>query len=124
MKFRVSLPRIILLVLATAVVTVLGINLFSGSDVKIKRSFAHEYDLAHPQFLRSMSVLLGPALVHGNRAETLLNGDEIFPAMLKAIRGARTTITFETYIYWSGADRKSTRLNSSHPYVSRMPSSA
>jgi cardiolipin synthase len=102
-KVRVSLPRIILLVLATAVVTVLGINLFSGSDVKIKRSFAHEYDLEHPQFLRSMSVLLGPALVHGNRAETLLNGDEIFPAMLKAIRAARTTITFETYIYWSGA---------------------
>jgi cardiolipin synthase len=50
-----------------------------------------------------MGVLLGPALVDGNRAETLLNGDEIFPAMLKAIRGAKKTITFETYIYWSGA---------------------
>jgi cardiolipin synthase len=32
----------------------------------------------------------------------LLNGDEIFPAMLDAIRGAKRTITFETYIYWSG----------------------
>ncbi len=30
------------------------------------------------------------------------NGDEIFPAMLSAIRSARETITFETYIYWSG----------------------
>jgi cardiolipin synthase len=40
--------------------------------------------------------------VDGNRAETLLNGDEIFPAMLKAIREAKRTITFETYIYWSG----------------------
>jgi cardiolipin synthase len=101
-KFRVSLPRIILLVLVTSVVTILGVNVFGGSDAKIKRSFEHEYDVAHPQFLRSMGVLLGPALVDGNRAETLLNGDEIFPAMLKAIRGAKRTITFETYIYWSG----------------------
>ena len=31
----------------------------------------------------------------------LLNGDRIFPAMLAAIRQARRTITFETYIYWS-----------------------
>jgi cardiolipin synthase len=102
-KFRVSLPRIILLVLLTAVVTLLAVNLFGGNDAKIKRTFEHDYDVAHPQFVRSMGVLLGPALVDGNRAETLLNGDEIFPAMLKAIRGAKKTITFETYIYWSGA---------------------
>ena len=38
----------------------------------------------------------------GNRAETLLNGDRIFPAMLKAIREARKSISFETYIYWQG----------------------
>ncbi|MDP1567652.1 MAG: phospholipase D-like domain-containing protein, partial [Polaromonas sp.] len=29
-------------------------------------------------------------------------GDQIFPSMLEAIRGARRSITFETYIYWSG----------------------
>ena len=102
MKFRLSLPRIILLVLVTAVVTVLGMNLFSSSERQIKRTFEHEYDVAHPQFVRTMGVLLGPALVDGNRAETLLNGDEIFPAMLKAIREAKRTVTFETYIYWSG----------------------
>ena len=102
MKLRVSLPRIILLVLVTAVVTLLGVNLFSGSDTRIKRSFEHEHDVAHPQFVRSMGALLGPPLVDGNRTETLLNGDEIFPAMLKAIRGAKKTVNFETYIYWSG----------------------
>ena len=32
----------------------------------------------------------------------LENGDQIFPAMLAAIRSAQTSITFETYIYWSG----------------------
>ncbi len=49
-----------------------------------------------------MGNLLGPPLVGGNRVVELLNGDEIFPAMLEAIRGAKRTITFETYIYWSG----------------------
>ena len=38
----------------------------------------------------------------GNRVDALQNGDEIFPAMLAAIRGARRTINFESYIYWSG----------------------
>lgn len=33
----------------------------------------------------------------------LQNGDEIFPAMLEAITGARETVCFETFIYWSGS---------------------
>ena len=55
-----------------------------------------------PQFVRSMGSLLGPAIVPGNRVTALCNGDEIFPAMLEAIRGAKRTICFETFIYWSG----------------------
>ncbi|HEX4779334.1 MAG TPA: phospholipase D-like domain-containing protein [Usitatibacter sp.] len=101
-KLRVSLPRLILLVLLTMVVTVLGINLFSDPEKKIRREVRHAYGVEDPQFSRAMGVLLGPALVEGNRVETLLNGDEIFPAMLSAIRSAKRTITFETYIYWSG----------------------
>jgi cardiolipin synthase len=49
-----------------------------------------------------MGVLLGPAIVDGNRVEALRNGDEIFPSMLDAIRHAERTIDFESYIYWSG----------------------
>jgi cardiolipin synthase A/B len=49
-----------------------------------------------------MATLLGPAILFGNRITALQNGDEIFPAMLKAIRAAEHTIDFETYIYWSG----------------------
>src|SRR4051812_5382864 len=86
---------------AAAIVAVLVLN-FSVAEKKITHNVDHRYSIADPQFARSMSVLLGPALVGGNRVETLLNGDQIFPAMLAAIRGARSTITFETYIYWSG----------------------
>ncbi|MGC1479172.1 MAG: phosphatidylserine/phosphatidylglycerophosphate/cardiolipin synthase family protein [Chthoniobacterales bacterium] len=33
---------------------------------------------------------------------TLVNGDEIFPALIAAAEAAERTINFETYIYWSG----------------------
>jgi cardiolipin synthase len=38
-----------------------------------------------------------------NAVQTLVNGDEIFPAMLQAIGAARSSIDMETYIYWSGS---------------------
>ena len=49
-----------------------------------------------------MGNLLGPGIVAGNPVQALQNGNEIFPAMLAAIGGVRETITFETYIDWSG----------------------
>jgi cardiolipin synthase len=99
---RISVPKILGLVVATAVLTVVGLNMFDKDDKKIRRTVKHEYGVGDPQFVRAMGALLGPPLAHGNRVETLLNGDQIFPAMLEAIRGARKTINFETYIYWSG----------------------
>lgn len=46
---------------------------------------------------------LGVPFSDGNRVERLINGDEIFPAMLKAIREARHSIDFVTFVYWGGA---------------------
>ncbi|MDB5904683.1 MAG: cardiolipin synthase [Betaproteobacteria bacterium] len=86
---------------ATVAATVIVLN-FSSGEKKVRQQVEHRYSVADPQFVRVMGVLLGPALVSGNRVETLLNGDRIFEAMLGAIRGATRTITFETYIYWSG----------------------
>ncbi len=42
-------------------------------------------------------------LVGGNRIELLLNGVQIFPAMLEAIDAATDSINLLTYIYWRGA---------------------
>jgi cardiolipin synthase len=89
----------------TFVVTLLGVlvftNFFAG-EKKIDQKVERLYGTSDPQFVRSMGVLLGAQFREGNRFTTLENGDEIFPEMLTAIRGARKTITFETYIYWSG----------------------
>lgn len=59
-------------------------------------------DVDSPDVIRSMGQLLGPPVVGGNRIRHLKNGDEIFPAMLEAIRKARHSINFETFIYWKG----------------------
>jgi cardiolipin synthase len=99
---KVTVPKVLGLVALTAALTVLCVNLFSADDKKIRRKVEHQYGIADPQFVRAMGALLGPPLAHGNRAETLINGDRIFPAMLGAIGKAKRTITFETYIYWSG----------------------
>ena len=74
---------------------------FMPSEKKIERQLQRLYSTEDPQFRRSMGVLLGPPIIEGNKVEVLLNGQQIFPAMLKAIREAKHTITLETYIYWS-----------------------
>jgi cardiolipin synthase len=97
-----TVPRILGLLAAGAAVLLLALNLSVREEKQVRRQVEHRYGVDDPQFARTMGVLLGPGLVEGNQVDTLLNGDEIFPAMLEAIRGARRTITFETYIYWSG----------------------
>jgi len=92
---------ILVAIVATAVVVLLALNL-SGGRTRIEHEIRPLYGVGDEQFVRTMGVLLGPAIVGGNRVTALQNGDEIFPAMLEAIRAAKETITFETYIYWSG----------------------
>jgi cardiolipin synthase len=92
---------ILLTVLVTGFLTVLVLNLRAG-EKQIRYELPHLFAVEDPQFLRCMGQVLGPGILPGNRITALQNGDEIFPAMLAAIRGARETVTFETYIYWSG----------------------
>ncbi|HYQ97905.1 MAG TPA: phospholipase D-like domain-containing protein, partial [Candidatus Nitrosocosmicus sp.] len=42
-------------------------------------------------------------IIGGNKIDVLLNGEQTFPAMLKAIRGARKSITYAQYLYQDGA---------------------
>ena len=92
----------LIVALATATLTIIGMNFMTG-ERKVEERIQPRYAVADPQFLRSMGTLLGPSIKGGNRVEALTNGDEIFPEMLRAIRSATRTITFETFIYWSGS---------------------
>jgi len=92
---------IVITVFATLLVGVLAMN-FKTSEKSLERKIEHRYPVSDPQFRREMGVLLGPGIIPGNKISDLQNGEQIFPAMLEAIHGAQKTITFETYIYWSG----------------------
>ncbi|HVM18869.1 MAG TPA: phospholipase D-like domain-containing protein [Egibacteraceae bacterium] len=54
------------------------------------------------RYRRALEGLLGVPATEGNVVEVLRNGDQIFPAMLTAIREAESTVDFATYVYWTG----------------------
>jgi len=86
-------------VAATACLAIVN---FSSGETQIERHVDRTHSIGDAEFAHELGVLLGPPFVQGNQATVLLNGDEIFPPMLEAIAEAQTSITFETYIYWSG----------------------
>ncbi|MFD3450762.1 phosphatidylserine/phosphatidylglycerophosphate/cardiolipin synthase family protein [Streptomyces sp. NPDC058691] len=51
---------------------------------------------------RRLERLIGVAATEGNELVPLRNGDEIFPAMLAAVRGAEHVIDMMTFVYWRG----------------------
>ncbi|MFF7607785.1 phospholipase D-like domain-containing protein [Streptomyces parvulus] len=51
---------------------------------------------------RRLERLIGIAATEGNALLPLRNGDEIFPAMLDAIRSAEHTVDMMTFVYWKG----------------------
>jgi cardiolipin synthase len=51
---------------------------------------------------RRLEGLLGIPASEGNDLTLLRNGDQIFPAMLEAVREATRTIDFLTFVYWKG----------------------
>src|SRR5215475_7209257 len=63
----------------------------------------HRHLPPHAGHLEMLSRVVGEVvnkpLLSGNRIEPLLNGDETYPAMLDAIRNAKQTVSFLTYIF-------------------------
>ena len=105
--FRSSLRKsrlaLVVVTVVATLATVLLLQNWTGAEKTIEQKLSRLYESDDGEFWRSLSALLGPQIVAGNKVETLLNGDQIFPSMLAAIRTAKSTITFETYIYWSGS---------------------
>ena len=59
--------------------------------------------LGEPSFYPTLAAHTDAAIIAGNRVELLLNGDQIFPAMLQAIRSAQKSVTYAQYLYEDGA---------------------
>ena len=77
-----------------------------GCALKAGKQPRHEvaslYSASSPEFRQAAGSLLGPNFVPGNNITTLVNGNQIFPSMLSAIRSAKHSINFETYVFWDG----------------------
>jgi cardiolipin synthase len=88
------------LILAIAGVVIAVLLMLAQDQVTVKvRSAAAATEPRHQAYLAG---LLGAQLTSGNRFTVLTNGDQIFPAMLAALRKAKRRISFETYIYKTG----------------------
>ena len=100
-RWRKWLVYVAVAVIAS-LLTLLVINL--TPEPRVLRSIVpHRFDASDPQFARTMSSFSQGQMFSSNAVQTLVNGDEIFPSMLQAIRAAHSTVDMETYIYWSGA---------------------
>ena len=89
---------------------VFGINRVARRAVKLERSeTAHARSTAVERLqskLPNIGLLAeigreiaGRSVVGGNRVSVLCNGDEAYPAMLSAIRGAKSSIALASYIF-------------------------
>ena len=91
--------RAFVILLAVAAVIALMLMFAQDQETLEIRSAISAEDSRHSSYL---AALVGAALSRGNRYDVLTNGDQFFPAMLDAIRGAKRRISFETYIYDAG----------------------
>lgn len=73
-----------------------------GPRMELTQQVATGCSVTNPAFVSSLSGIVGTPFVKGNHVIRLLNGDEIFPAMLKAIRSATNTVNLENYMWRSG----------------------
>ena len=79
-------------VLVTAALGFIAVNLTTG-EKQLDQQVPRLYASPDPQYKRAMGSLLGPGIVGGNRVQALINGEQIFPAMLQAIRSAEPATT-------------------------------
>jgi len=91
-----------LLAVCLAVLTGLAgctvINNIRGSEKRKIYELEPTFRVSEPDFRRSLDNF-GTPMIGGNTAELLVNGDEIFPAMTRDIRQAKTSVNLETYIF-------------------------
>ena len=88
-----------------------GFLLFDGCALKMgkqpRQEIAPLYSARSPEFQQAAGSLLGPNFVPGNNITTLVNGNQIFPAMLGAIRSDKRSISLETYVFRTVKSRAS-----------------
>ncbi len=79
-----------------------GVLIYGSSAKMLKVPIQSSVMVSDVFFRDSVGPLLGAEFVGGNTVRPLINGKEIFPAMLEEIRKAKKSISLESYIWASG----------------------
>jgi cardiolipin synthase len=95
------LVAILITLLVAALILWIGANLVTSERRLLYRP-RRLYTSGDADFRRALGILLGPPLVPGNKVTSLVNGEQIYAAMLDAIHTAQTNITFETFVFRDG----------------------
>src|SRR5262245_53456644 len=90
-----STRKIAAAALLSSAASILIARNFLDTEKKIRHRIVADYGVGDPEFTRTMGQLLGPPLLDGNRVTMFQNGENIFPAMVAAVRSAQRSITFE-----------------------------
>ncbi len=92
---------LLLVALALAVYITISMNArASREDVVVTMPCVGD---SEEKFMRAFTGAAGQHAYAGNAVTIFQNGAEIFPPMLEAIAGARSSVHFATFIYWGGA---------------------
>jgi cardiolipin synthase len=97
-RFQLGLQWLLLI----GLVVILGLVIYTSTARMLRDPIVSAAAVDDPLFRDSVGPLLGAEFLPGNTIEPLINGKEIFPAMLAAIRTAQKSITLESYIWASG----------------------
>jgi cardiolipin synthase len=89
---------VLMLIGVIAIVSVIG-ALFLPDWPSEDHTSGFDAEPGSDQFVEGAAVFLNCPLFRGGGATILQNGDAFFPAMLEAIRSARDSVNFETYIF-------------------------
>jgi cardiolipin synthase len=92
---------IVVISLLTVALLVTGFGIAFLKRAVVDYRWQHDFSTSDPSFFASAHALADPLPLEGNSIQLLHNGDEIFPAMLKAIQGARSSINFEAFLFYS-----------------------
>ncbi|MDQ3723234.1 MAG: phospholipase D-like domain-containing protein [Actinomycetota bacterium] len=91
-----------------AIAIVLGAR-YASDSLRHRREQGQGYELrgesievGSDEFMRATEALTMAPIAHGNDIELFINGDAIFPAMLETMAGAKRSLNFLSYLYWSG----------------------
>jgi cardiolipin synthase len=87
------------IVLVALVVTATVLAIAQDQETVELRSAIPADDPAAAAYL---AALVAANLVKDNTYDVLVNGDQVFPAMLQAVAAARERVSFETYVYDKG----------------------